>query len=128
MGVSHVYRVQSPLKVQPNEVDRCYVFEKDGLRIFLAVEAKSKGSDVLLKHQIYGAAQQVLNHFGQFIDVVHPVGIKIQPDNTLLVVKFGIFSDADPSPKIESVFNFTLSEVPYQWTLKRTRRGQLPLL
>lgn len=128
MGASQVYRVQSPLKVQPNEVDGCYVFEKDGLRTLLAVEAKSKGSDVLLKHQIYGAAQQALYHFGQFVDRVRPVGIKIQKDNTLLVVTFDVFSDADRNPKIDSVFNLSLSEIPYQWTLNRTKRGQLPLL
>ncbi|WP_129670401.1 hypothetical protein [Candidatus Chloroploca sp. Khr17] len=127
-GAHQVFRVQAPLKVQPNEVDGCYVFEQNGLTTLIAVEAKSKGSDVLLKHQIFGSAHQALNHFGMFVDEVRPVGIKIQLDNTLLVVTFGAYSDGHRTPEVESVFLFTFSRIPYQWTIKRTRKGQLPLL
>lgn len=128
MGVQQIFRVQAPLKVQPNEVDGCYVFEQENSRVLLSVEAKSKGSDVLLMHQIYGAAQQALNNFGQFVDMVRPIGVKIQPDNRLLVVVFAPYHDLQRAPAIERVYLFTFSKVPFQWMPRGSKKAQRPLL
>lgn len=126
MGAEKVYRVQSPLKVQPNEVDGCYVYVDNGLRVLLAVEAKSKGSDVLLKHQIYGSAGQALMYFGDSIDVVRPVGVKIQRDNTVLVVTFEAYNETNQKPKIDAVYEFTLSQIPLFWQKRRVTKSNSP--
>lgn len=122
-----VFRVQTPLKVQPNEVDGCYIYEKDGKKTLLSVEAKSKGSDVLLKHQIYGAAAQSSKHFGQLVDRIVPLGVKIASDNTVYIIVFNPYIKTDPRPAISSVHRFRLEPIPPYW-VKQALKEQPPLL
>jgi hypothetical protein len=127
-----VYRVQSPVKVFPNEIDGLYAYKKNDKRIIFTAEAKSKGGDVILKHQIYGAASKALEFFGNFVDAIIPLGIKIGKDNTIYIVVFDKFSLQNLNPAIKKIYRYKVNPLPPNWSSSprqiRERRAQLPLL
>lgn len=126
---SEVQRIQSPLKLQPNEVDGCYVHRNDeGELVFLSIEVKSKGGDVLLKHQIVGAARGALSKYRDVINVVVPVGVKLANDNSLYIALFEpIRDEADPLGH-KRWLRFMLEPVPTQWLNPQDSSGQQLLL
>ncbi len=123
-----VLKVQSPIKVQPNEIDGGFLYEQNGKRIFLSIEVKSKGSDVLLKYQLFGGAKQAQSNFGELIDKVIPIGIKLERDNSIYIVRFPEITKKNPWPQIEEVFRYYLSPTPESWLSARQRKEQQPLL
>jgi hypothetical protein len=121
-----VFRVQSPVKVAPNEIDGLYVYEKEGKRTIFTAEAKSKGSDVILKHQIYGAAEKALKFFGEQVDRIVPLGIKIARDNTIYVAVFQPFTLENPKPEVHEIFRYKIDPIPQQWIRKSKRKKMVP--
>jgi hypothetical protein len=119
---SKVSRVQSPVKVAPNEIDGLYVFKKDDERIVFTAEAKSKGADVILKHQIFGAAKKAQDIFGEQVDGIIPLGIKIADDNTIYIVVFCQFTNDDQHPNISKIFRFQIDPIPLHWLKSSKKR------
>lgn len=126
---SDVQRIQSPLKIQPNEVDGCYVWKNDDQEVvMLSIEVKSKGGDVLLKHQIIGAARGALRKYNELLNIVIPVGVKLAKDNSLFVGIFKAINDQEDPLEIKEWVRFKLEPTPTQWLSSQERSGQPPLL
>ena len=82
--------IQSPVKLQPTEIDGIFVGELPEGRVFLPCEAKSrKGRDALNMNQVIGGAASALDNFMRegYAGVI-PLGAKILPDGDIYVVSF----------------------------------------
>jgi len=123
-----VLKIQAPVKVQPNEIDGTYFCILNDRRVLLSVEVKSKGPDVLLKYQLFGGAKQAQKHFGMSVDVVLPVGIKLEKDNSVFVVVFPEITEADPWPVVDYILRYELEPVPTSWDNQPKSKEQPPLL
>ena len=83
-----VLRVQSPVKLQPYEVDGLWLLVGGEERILIPVEAKS-GRDVITMNQIYGITRTALESVAPgVIKKTIPVGTKILPDGDIYMVAF----------------------------------------
>ncbi len=84
-----VKRVQSPVKVQPHELDSFFVMKSDDKRIPIACEAKSKGNDAINLNQIVGIAATTLQRLMEKdMPGVIPIGVKILSNGDIYIVEF----------------------------------------
>lgn len=84
-----VKRVQSPVKVQPHEVDGFFVMKQGHHRIPIPCEAKSQGNDVITLNQIVGVAAAALQRLLED-DMVRaiPIGAKIESNGDVFIARF----------------------------------------
>lgn len=91
-----VKRVQSPVKVQPHELDSFFVLKKDTQRIPIPCEVKSKGNDVITLNQIVGIASATLQRLLEDdMPGVVPVGAKIESNGDIFIVEFPMCTTGD---------------------------------
>ena len=91
-----VKRVQSPVKVQPHELDSFFVMQRDDKRIPIACEAKSKGNDAINLNQIVGIAAATLQRLlEKDMPGVIPIGVKILPNSDIYIAEFPLCTMAD---------------------------------
>jgi hypothetical protein len=91
-----VKRVQSPVKVQPHELDSFFVMKKDKYRIPIVCEAKSKGNDVITLNQIVGIAAATLQRLLESdMPGVLPIGTKVEANGDIFIIEFPLCTTAD---------------------------------
>lgn len=91
-----VKRVQSPVKVQPHELDSFFVMKRDDQRIPVACEAKSKGNDAINLNQIVGIAAATLQRLMEKdMPGVIPIGVKILSNGDIYIVEFPMCTTVD---------------------------------
>lgn len=96
LPIGTVKRVQSPVKVQPHELDSFFVMQREGQRIPIACEAKSKGRDAINLNQIVGIAAATLQRLMENdMPGVIPIGVKILSDGDICIVAFPMCTIAD---------------------------------
>lgn len=84
-----VKRVQSPVKIQPHELDSFFVMKRGDERIPIPCEAKSKGTDVITLNQIVGITAATLQRlFEPDMQRVIPIGAKILDNGDLFLASF----------------------------------------
>lgn len=85
-GQAHVvFRVQNPMKWQPNEIDGLYVAEVEQARILYPVEAKALSTrDSINLDQMNGAYQTILPRRPDMLIV--PLGVQMTPTGMLVGV------------------------------------------
>jgi len=110
-----VRRVQTPVKVQPHEIDGLYAFEIQGRNSLMSVEAKSKGADDLTFEQIYGLAKMTSILYSETQFAVLPFGVKLANDAAIVVVEFAPWSQIDKRPAILRCRKYRLSPTPPLW-------------
>jgi hypothetical protein len=84
-----IKRVQSPVKVQPHEVDGFFVMKQGHRRIPIPCEAKSQGNDVITLSQIVGVAAAALQRLleDDMAEVI-PIGAKIESNGDVFIARF----------------------------------------
>lgn len=84
-----VRRVQSPVKIQPHELDSFFVMRDGDERIPIPCEVKSQGGDVITLNQIVGVAAATLQRLFEpdMIGVI-PMGAKIEDNGDIFLVRF----------------------------------------
>ena len=84
-----VKRVQSPVKIQPHELDSFFVIQDDDERIPIPCEVKSQGGDVITLNQIVGVAAATLQRLLEpDMSGVIPMGAKIEDNGDIFLVRF----------------------------------------
>jgi hypothetical protein len=117
--------IQSPVKLQPTEIDGIFVAAMPEGTVFLPCEAKSrKGRDALNLNQIIGGAASALDNFLRDGDAgVIPVGAKILKNGDVYIVAFpfvgpserdGLEALITPSSVIKQA-RYRLSPRPPNW-------------
>lgn len=125
-GVSKgtVKRVQSPVKVQPHELDSFFVMTSGDKRIPIACEAKSKGRDAINLNQIVGIAAATLQRLMEKdMPGVIPIGVKILSNGDIHVVEFPLCTMADllmlksklNAASVTRQARYRLSQKPPKW-------------
>ncbi len=89
-----VWRVQNPMKWQPNEIDGFYFAEIDGQEILLPVEAKAlvTGDDINLV-QMQGALETVAKRYRQHDVLIMPLAIQMVRNG----IKIAVFQQCSPA-------------------------------
>lgn len=84
-----VKRVQSPVKVQPHELDSFFVMKQGSQHIAIPCEAKSQGNDAITLNQIVGIAAATLQRLleNDMVSVI-PIGAKIESNGDLFIAEF----------------------------------------
>jgi hypothetical protein len=91
-----VKRVQSPVKVQPHELDSFFVMKRNAQRLPIACEAKSKGNDAITLNQIVGIAAATLQRLLESdMPGVVPIGTKIESNGDIFIVQFPLCTTDD---------------------------------
>lgn len=123
-----VFRVQSPMKWQPNEIDGCYI-ARDARNIFVyPVEAKaiSTADDINLV-QIHGQYNTFIEKYKRddFSLIVRPIAVKMEHDGMLLAIlennpmyDMEVNSDADMFNVVE-IIKVVLDEPIQTWNKRR---------
>lgn len=96
-----VLRVQTPVKLQPHEIDSLFVAQLDNARVLIPCEAKSQGGDAITLNQIEGIAETALTRFsvGESepslfgncptpVSSVIPLGIKLLSNGDVYMASF----------------------------------------
>src|SRR5262249_10421623 len=91
-----VKRVQSPVKVQPHELDSFFVMRRNEQRIPIACEAKSRGNDKITLNQIVGIAEATLRRLRENdMPGVIPIGAKIESNGDVFIAEFPLCTPSD---------------------------------
>jgi hypothetical protein len=91
-----VQRVQSPVKVQPYEIDGFFVMRRGDHRVAIACEAKSQTADEITMNQILGIATETLTRLLRpDMKSVIPVGAKILKNGDIFIAEFPEYVEAD---------------------------------
>jgi hypothetical protein len=121
-----VRKVQSPVKIQPHELDSFFLLVRDGKRIPIPCEVKSKGNDVITLNQIIGVTAATLQRLMESdMDTVIPLGVKLESNGDIFVVSFPRCAISDlldlPSKITASSFTklarYRLSPLPPKWLI-----------
>jgi hypothetical protein len=119
-----VKRVQSPVKIQPHELDSFFVMKNGNERIPIPCEAKSKGTDVLTLNQIVGITAATLQRlFEPDMRGVIPVGAKILDNGDVFVASFPKCSlddllelrDILKADRVTGMSRYRLDPLPPKW-------------
>ena len=133
-----VKRVQSPVKVQPHELDSFFVMLKENQRIPIPCEAKSKGNDVITLNQIVGIAAATLQKLMEDdMKVVIPIGTKIEENGDIFIVEFpqctisdlsNLRSKIDASSVVKKELYRPVPKPPQWLPINHSNEEELPLL
>ena len=119
-----VRKVQSPVKVQPHELDSFFLLIQEGKRIPVPCEVKSRGNDVITLNQIVGAAAATLQRLMEDdMDTVIPLGVKLEANGDLFIASFPACTIADlldlnaklTASSVTKVARYRLSPLPPKW-------------
>jgi hypothetical protein len=119
-----IKRIQSPVKIQPHELDSFFVLQDINNRIPIACEAKSKGNDVITLNQIVGVAAATLQKLMEIdMDYVIPIGAKLENNGDIFLVRFPEcykkdLLDLKEILTVETVVvmsRFSLDPIPPKW-------------
>jgi hypothetical protein len=93
-----IKRVQSPVKVQPHELDGFFVMKREQGRVPIPCEAKSQGNDVITLNQIVGVAAATLQRLLEDdMTGVIPIGAKIESNGDVFIARFPECTTSDLS-------------------------------
>lgn len=119
-----VRKVQSPVKVQPHELDSFFLLVKDGQRIPVPCEVKSRGNDVITLNQIVGVAAATLQRLMEDdMDIIIPLGVKLETNGDLFIASFPACTMADlldlsaklTASSVTNMARYRLSPLPPKW-------------
>jgi hypothetical protein len=82
-------RVQSPVKVQPHELDSFFILKQGSRRTPVPCEVKSKGNDAITLNQIVGITAATLQRLLEDdMEGAIPLGAKIEDNGDIFIVQF----------------------------------------
>lgn len=119
---TNVYRVQSPMKWQPNEIDGYYISENHGNLTVYPVEAKAVSTDDDINLvQMYGQYQTLVKKFaGQKTAIVRPIAVKMTSTGMMIAILennafYSTASKTDPMFHIHEIIEIELDKKIPSW-------------
>ena len=119
-----VKRVQSPVKIQPHELDSFFVLKKNNTRISIPCEAKSKGNDAITLNQIVGITSGTLQRLLEDdMSEVIPIGAKIEKNGDIFIAQFAKYTPQDllnlksklTENSVTKTARYQLDPMPSKW-------------
>ena len=86
-GAFRVFKVQNPVKWQPNEIDGMYLYEENNIITLITIEAKALTTgDLINLDQVLGAINKVTSEYRYSEAIILPLAIKMITNGMMIAI------------------------------------------